>query len=540
MIVIPERYWESLEFVSNSLKEHLQPDQTKDASLVQKGLLLYQQGLVSQVKFGDDLVTATVQDVTPVKVSLDLNFINMSECTCPAEGFCRHMLAVFFYLLSSQRGSVASWLEGFREPQKEKQAARALGIQKAKDLLKTSGRLQHSYEAWTDDFNQSFDKIMTGHGEPKPHLIPELFRIYGRKIKANEPLKKEWKLLYLLIASIFSFQKLAELSIQCRHEEKTINHYYRHLFQGLADDISDILDRLTVHSLPFAFDQFIDQLKKDSTHLLLLDSKIGFECIEVYRILWTQLFNRNEWREEELKKLEMLSEKSLSVQIGKTHLHFLLQEDRAALKLIQTTDENMAAFLLYWLNQLSSHKDWKRMELYIQVFIQSLKGFLAKQQHYDSSLDFTNLALKTIAPYCHERKRLDLFEKALVQTLPYSYGEYEYFLFNQGIFDKWLELQTYIGLDMEMLPNDRIKHLQNEDPEILLPLYHQSIQEHINMKNREHYRTAVKEMKKLRTLYKKLKRQTDWDQYIKTLIDRTKRLRAFHEECKRGKIIKEE
>lgn len=44
-------------------------------------------------------------------------------------------------------------------------------------------------------------------------------------------------------------------------------------------------------------------------------------------------------------------------------------------------------------------------------------------------------------------------------------------------------------------------------------------------------------MKKLRTLYNKLKRQDDWQLFLELLLEKTKRLRAFQEECKRGKLI---
>jgi hypothetical protein len=93
---LPMNVEQGLKFLSEEMRTRLQPDSEEDAKLVQKGMLLYRQGLVNQLKFESDQVYATVQDVTPVKVRLDLTFFDTSNCGCPNFGICRHRLAVFF------------------------------------------------------------------------------------------------------------------------------------------------------------------------------------------------------------------------------------------------------------------------------------------------------------------------------------------------------------------------------------------------------------------------------------------------------------
>jgi uncharacterized Zn finger protein len=72
-----------------------------------------------------------------------------------------------------------------------------------------------------------------------------------------------------------------------------------------------------------------------------------------------------------------------------------------------------------------------------------------------------------------------------------------------------------------------------------LGMLHQSALNEINQKNRSSYKAAVRHLKKLRTLYKKTKRVDDWQYFLDSLMEKTKRLRAFHEECKRSKLIEE-
>ena len=59
----------------------------------------------------------------------------------------------------------------------------------------------------------------------------------------------------------------------------------------------------------------------------------------------------------------------------------------------------------------------------------------------------------------------------------------------------------------------------------------------ISQKNRSSYKVAVRVLKKLRTVYKKLKRTSEWEAFFSQLLERHKRLRAFHAECERSKLI---
>ncbi|MBU8881097.1 SWIM zinc finger family protein [Bacillus sp. FJAT-29790] len=534
--MIPERFVEPLQFAAQDLLGLLRAESGEDERLVQIGLMLFRQRLVYQIRFDGDRISAIVQDVTPAKVHLDLEFIHLSECSCPADGFCRHQLAVFFQLLSHAK-SVTNWVEEWRQPIKEKNTAKQWGLQKAKDLLKTAGSLKPDYDRWTATFNESFDAIMEGQGDPKPFIIPELFQVYTRRWKAGAPFEQEWKLLYLLVGYVISFKKLMELSIKLGHTEDMIHRYYRHLFQTMMDEAVDVMNKLSVHSLPFAFDEFIVKLKDDSTGLLTIDFELEYERTHLYRLLWTNFFQKKDWCKKEIEKLEAIEPKTFPIIVGDLHLHILQRDDEMALRIVTVPEIAMTPYLLYWLDLFTSHKEWKRMGPYVEEFIKKLKDYLSIQEDYRAKASYMKLAIKAVAPFCSATGRPDLYEKVLIETLPYSYSEYEYTLFDNKSFDKWADLHAFMGYEIDMLHNDRIKALEKQDPAKLLPLYHHSIHDHISLRGRDHYREAVRKMKKLRTLYKKLKRQDDWELFLETLLEKTKRLRAFQEECKRGKLI---
>ena len=305
MAPITEYIAEQLQFAADNMKGLLRPENEEDAKLVQKGLMLFRQGLVYQLRFDGDKVTAAVQDVIPVQVVVDLSFLEISECSCPQEGFCRHQLAVFFQGLS-QAGSVATWVEEWRQPIQAQKVATNLGLQTARDLLKTSKKFGAGgdYSDWTKTFSQIFQMIMLGQGPPQPYVVGDLFRVYWRRVKADAPYEAEWKTLYEVVAAVHSFKKLTELSAELEHSDYHIDRYYRILFQTIVEGAETAMKKLSVHSLPFAFDGFIEQLKDDAAGLLNVYGPLEFEGISFYRSLWSQLLNKKPWREAERLRLE--------------------------------------------------------------------------------------------------------------------------------------------------------------------------------------------------------------------------------------------
>ncbi|MDR6999297.1 SWIM zinc finger family protein [Neobacillus niacini] len=534
---------EEIQGFAAEIADLLSPNSSEDARMVQKGLMLYRQGLVSQISFGKDTVTATVQDVTPVKVTLDLTFFTMSECSCPTDEWCRHQMAVFFAAYS-RVGSVAEWVEAWREPMKEKKEAASWGLQTAKDLIKANGVLKPDYGRWVHSFEVSFDTLLHSKKSTSPYVVEELFKIYERRVRASAPLEKEWRLLYEMVGTVISFKKLAMLSEQSEHSEDMTKRTYSNVFDQLQDDAEELVEKIGMQSMPFDFDEFILKLKDDAFELLTCVQGLEFERIYFYRLLWTGLFKKKEWREEEILKISSRMkelqdwENPRPLMIAGVHLNFLLQKDDSALRLIHTYEDDWTTpYMIYWIDLLSSQKAWKRVGSVIELFIGKIKTYLDYLNGYHSCASFSRTAIRAIAPYCGANERFDLFEKALMQTLPYSFSDYEYLLFERGMYDKWGELQAFVGLNFYDIPKDRVKMIEKEKPEVLLGLLHQSAQREIDAKNRSSYKMAVRHLKKLRTIYKKVKRVDDWEYFFETLLERTKRLRAFHEECKRSKLI---
>jgi sulfur transfer protein SufE len=531
--------------VADGLKERLVPHRSEDVRLLQKAMMLYRQGAVQNLRIDEyaRVVTATVQDVVPVKVELTLLLPEKSECGCPGEWPCRHELAVFLAAYARYH-SVAEWMEEWREPAREMSQAATWGLQRAKDLVKTGGVLKPDYERWVESMETGFNAILHSKKYSSPYVVAELFPIYERRVQAGGPVEQEWRPLYTLIGNVTAFRLLAKLSKDLGHSEEMVKRAYLHILNQLVDDAEELTEKISQRTVPFDFDEYVEKFSRDTTELLVCAKGLEYERIYLYRMLWTNLFKKKAWREEEnerinerLRRLEDW-ESPFPLLVGAAHQAFMLEDEERALKLLGTIEERFYfPYLLYWIDLFSEMKAWKRVEPIVELVVARVRGYLTYLPSYHSCSSFTRLAVRAISPYCLETGRFELYEKMLMQTLPYSFYEYEQILFQRGQYDRWGELYSFVGIPFSDLPKDRVKVVEKEQPEVLFGLLHQTVQREIDGKNRSSYKVAVRHLKKLRTLYKKTKRVDEWQFFLDTLLEKTKRLRAFHEECKRSKLI---
>nr|WP_285890954.1 SWIM zinc finger family protein [Mesobacillus subterraneus] len=487
-------------------------------------------------------IWATVQDVTPVRVYINVADPEESSCTCPANSFCRHRLAAFFQAYGDV-SSVSDWVEDWRKPAKEQLNAEKWGLQRAKDLVKKDTRAGHDYENWAASFRESFEEIIRGQGEPKAYVVPGLFRSYIRRVEVSAPLEAVWKNLYLIAASVHSFNLLTELAGELGHdEESTMDRYYRPLFEDLFNDAEEYVERLAYGTMPFSFDSFLEKLKEETIGLTVPDATVGYDRIDLYRLLWEKLFKNGSWRDAERTRLEKFGDdkRDLIEEIALIHQLVLAKQDGDALKRFTALPVGSLPYMFYWLDGFRVQREWNRMGPFIEYLVQQLRNYLKLLGDYYACKKFIRYALKLVGTYTREIGRGELYDRALAQAMPYSFYEYEDSLFEKEQYEQWGELQSYFGFEYNSISSERIKVLQKEAPEVLIPLYHQMIGDLIEMKNRSSYKQAARLLKKLRTVYKKLKRVPEWEEFFGKLLVRTKRLRAFHEECTRSKLIEVE
>ena len=271
LTLIPEYYQSLIRAAADDLRSLLWPENQDDAKTVQKGLILYRQGLVTNTRLEKDAATAVVHDVVPVHIKLDLHFFKKSTCSCPAKGICRHQLAAFFHIYSKV-DSVSDWMEQWRLPLRTNGLPNIPGLKRAKDLLKQK-EPQPDYDRWVANCIDAFHEVMPREETVQASEVYAYFHVYYRKIKTGAPVAREWRTLYFLIAALHSLHLLLLYSGEMNHSEDEVGRYYGPALSSLLDEAKEAAGILSIHSVPFAFDPFLEKLRADAS--FLLDDELG-------------------------------------------------------------------------------------------------------------------------------------------------------------------------------------------------------------------------------------------------------------------------
>ncbi|WP_253718590.1 SWIM zinc finger family protein [Weizmannia acidilactici] len=518
------------------LQSYLQPERESHQNLVQKGLLLYRQHLVYGKRVSGRFLTGKVQDVSPVECRLDLENPLDCECSCPQDGFCRHQLALFFSAYSEEN-SVFDWVQQWKSRSAAGQILQS--VKRASELLKQKkdAYSQPSITQWLADFHAAFQEINNRH----EYLMDISARQVYHRLTGFLPVEQEWEPLYRLIAAYEMFKYLNRI---CRENEFFSS---ASLLRFFVEEAEDSLVRLSSGSIPFAYDPFIGYLRDDCWWLADGESVYEFDSVDFYRMLWSRLLKNANWRKQEAERLrakivngidtgEKLSSAAVLCFI---HQAFLSGNDDTALNTLeQLANSGMmtAVYIPYWLAELNMHHSEGRLYRYISASLPMVSAFLQTCRDAYDRLSYMRLYFRSVDEKALAEHQPRLLEKLYRTFLPSSSAKYGDHLFSKERYHKWVELQLLIGNQIEDIEKEKLNLIAKQEPEALLPLYHRAVNACIAEKNRSSYKKAVRYLKKLRAVYRKKKEEDKWDSFFYVLTQQTKRLRAFQEECRKGKL----
>ncbi|MFE0505562.1 hypothetical protein ACWF7H_16550 [Peribacillus butanolivorans] len=533
-------------FVGERLAGFLDAGNSDDSDVVNQGLQLYRQGLVDIKEEAVDTITAEVQDVTRYKARLNLLFPQDGSCTCDSRFICRHQMAVFFSAYS-EYASVSDWLSEWNAPKNTTPAQALQQVKRASELLKQveekSIILDKSYPSWKQFVNDTFTEQVEPHLGAPTYVIENHIQTYFKLLSSKAPMEREWKLLYHFVTQFCTMQLTLRMIQLHKSQTQTIRVFYA-LAVDLAEELHETVQPLSRQARPFAFDPFVFSIKEDVAKLLNGGEGLEYEKIDLYREIWSFLFTTSSWRKEELERVKReIPEQYLgttertSYSLAAIHLSLLENQDHQAIELLHELKKEACPYIFYWLTLLSESDNRSRAIPFIEFIIAHVQEFLEDLSDYYQRVDFVRTFTTLISSCCYKLKRTDLLEKFYRATLPHSYWNYANFLFEQGQYKKWVEMHIYSDISIDLISSESIKEVVSKEPELILPLYYHAVQEKVSLKNRPAYKQAVRYLKKMRTIYKKSKKEDVFERYILYVADSTKRLRAFQEELKRGKLI---
>ncbi|MEB3100922.1 SWIM zinc finger family protein [Ferviditalea candida] len=546
-----------------------------ELQILRRGFNYYLKKNVKSVCGQANVIRAEVTGTELYKVEIDPDFFGVSTCTCPYGGFCKHMAAVIFQVFSmmgqrpelllrevEQANDAAQWKQKQAEQRREQMKEKARKRLEAEQLAqrKRQNGAPREHDGSDPGYSQppardkEFPLQETGRVQDwlqwidnwfmRQHIVSDyVFQSLYESLMEQLSLQTQswnsalrgWLMLH------FQLSVLNRLDSFMRERGTAYLYGFAYsksaqIYHSCLDRLAEALESLNLEEAAARFAGHAESLIDRIAQLAAEPSRTPVNWKHVYRLIWATLANVETWRGAEVRRLRaVLHDNSLSSGIkdeavcGLVHFDILLQQDREAMRKIDLIAHLKTPAIWYpYLNGFRSLKDWNRLLLWLQWLAPEMRSAnsadLADYQEYWDEL----LQQQSV-----ESEWMNVFGMLLPRAYPY----YAKRLLEKERFAEWADVAMAAGYSIFHLDPKDLRLVENADPRSLLPLYHQAVEQLILHKGRQNYRQAVKYLKKLRTIYAKLKQKDRWERFIETLVARHSRLRALREEFKKGKLI---
>lgn len=512
-----QSFTNGMEQLENKLFQQFAPSNQQDERLIQKGLFLYRQGTVYDGGYDQsmNMLRAKVRDVYQVNVRISLDPDKSSSCSCPDEQWCCHRMAVFFKFYQ-QTSSVSQWISKWRN-------------QKPSML-----QVNKTPESWKATVEQSISHLQYNHIHEQPFLFDHYIKNAQLTIQKHTPIEKEWKPLYELHTMFWLFVYLSQ-GVKSYDETLLGNEdVIDHLAQ-ILEQMEDAMADLAVYARPFAFDPFLEDLRSGS-HLLIgeLSSSTSYAA---YSLLWFQLFTSKAWRERELERIAAVEEETDEILFARTGLALLLMKGDMWKEQFQLSPPSVVPHAVRWMEWMLWDDRMEAAVTILKELPKKVPDYLALFVTDSEKRSFSTWLIRKLESGKLRMQSPDSTIAVYEALLPYSARHLGSLLLDAGKYKEWVELVHWIEFSPEELEVAGFKQLIDKRPEFAVPLLHQWIESLIAGRQRETYRKAVSYLKKLKKIYQQSNQSQKWEHYFQATLNQHKRLRAFHEECKRGKLI---
>lgn len=516
---------------------------------LKRGFQYYKQDRVQAFKMiSVENILALVEDGEDVSVTIDLDSLSASQCTCPVQHGCKHIAAVLMKY-AEQQGRLVHMLanakttsEWVRNPVVKETPAPGGSSRRREQLKELSGQIpEGTVTQWRE-----YLALLT---EPLAHTVKNS-QYTGKALAAisedRPQLSPALALLYKLHAHLFVLEGLIKPAGQhLAGAVSSLGYYTSVAVSELQEAITGVMnDPLPLSAEPEAWSRVQETLAYIRREMLT-ETRDRSRDQPYYSLCYEQI-----WRSwiapnangpalflEELEALRQagteagISHSRHSQLLAESRMYFYLNDDKGAWERLGKAAERPGLYpdeLMSFLVSLSEAGHWSRLAAWLSEIGPLLNSRLYNLKNYAGYWEETVRRLPETEP---------LMWDTLISMLPLSREIYEEMLLSHECWQDWMDYQLSSG----KVPSDfRVSDLQpieKNAPELLLPFYHQAAERFVLEKNRHGYKAAVKLLKRLAKLYKKLKREQRWEEFLESFTGRYSRLRALQEELRKGKLI---
>jgi hypothetical protein len=520
-----------------------------DDLTLKRGFQYYKQNRVQTFSISEPRkMRAMVEGRENYGVYINLDHFSGSYCDCPVDGPCKHMAAVLMYYTDAQNRSVASLANAkavMNRPKATPPGAVPAGTGGRSALLKKLGGLipEGTVAQWRE-----YLQLLTA---PLSHTVrnPQYAdRALAAIAEAKPQLSPAAGMLFKLHAHLFILESLLK-PLQPAAAAPALGYSLGYYTAVAVSELQSAVTGLMKHPLPLAAEpgewpRVMDTL----TYLrqeMLTESRDRSRDQPYFSVCYDLLFRQ--WiapntdgaalYSEELDALRQagldsgVPHSAQSLLLAESRMYFLMSDDRAAWELLRRASERPGIHpdeLMSFLIPLAEAGHWSRLAAWLAEI-----GPLLNSRLYNLS-DYAGYWKEAVLRVPETET---LMWDTLSGMLPISREIYEDLLLDYGRWQDWMDCQLSSGKAPSDFRVSDLQPLEKNAPELLLPFYHQAVERFVVEKNRHSYKAAVKLLKRLAKLYKKLKREERWEEFLEAFTSRNSRLRALQEELRKGKLI---
>ncbi|MCY9697841.1 SWIM zinc finger family protein [Paenibacillus alginolyticus] len=491
-----------------------------------RGFTYFKQQRVASLIISDTrVVQAKVEEGESgnYRVTLNLDKPRSSQCSCPVPASCKHMAAVWMEL-GDRLGYPASQIMNAKMHLKR--------ITSTTSLESTLLQLpKMDVSGWQKFLNHYTSLIKSTYdlGNYVDMLRKQLQNI----TKITIPFSDKDQIFFDMHQELFILRKLKEQNVQggvSSYTSFTLYRVYDEIHTWLKQKSPLLNFSVAGVRLEQTLSYIRQQMAEESGHY--------YQDYGVYTALWKHWVapdpEASHYVTKEIEALETMTVDSPSPSLSAVKAFLYLQQSRSkdaweALEENGIFKEAPAKLFIPFFDYLYDTQNWEELVNWLR---RSASFFNRKRT---KELDvYADLWTKAIVQLPQAEEHM---WTVLEELLPYSFRIIEEMLYEQRKWKPWLEMQIIQGHDPLYHRVNVLQPIEKETPKLLLPYYHQAIDHYVSLKNRHDYKLAVRLLKRLDKVYKKMKQTERWEHFFSGFVERHSRLRALQEELRKGKLL---
>ncbi|MFC5652689.1 SWIM zinc finger domain-containing protein [Paenibacillus solisilvae] len=519
-----------------------------DDLTIKRGFQYYKQERVLKLEMPAPLLLeAVIEGNEPYLVKVQLDALPVSTCTCPVRRSCKHMIAALLHYASLQERSIHAIVNARSTASLSKKAfkpAPSAAAASAK-LREMAVRIPEMTVAqWHELFELGTSSL--SDNTPNAQYVKEaLAAIYAVKPSLSPVVEQ----LFGLHAHFFVLEKLVKQSLHhTQNPWQTSGTYMGFHTHVAADSVREAIEQSFANGLPVRNEpEQWERISQTAAYLrrrMLTEAKSLTYFLDLYYRLWmnwvhpnlssgdTQLYKEELTRLLEAPEAVEAALSKLPWMLAQSRMHFYLAQDDQALALLHKASESSRIRpedLYPCLQTLSQSASWPRLALWLEEVGPLLSSY--RKGSLEPYLIYWQTAVEHL-PESEPR-----MWQSFVRMLPFSRDIYEESMLFYGKWQQWMDYHLSTGREPADFRVSELQPIEKNAPELLLPFYHQAVERNVLEKNRHSYKAAVRLLKRLNKLYKKLKQEDRWELFFSAFSGRHSRLRALQEELRKGKLL---